>query len=422
MKHLDSFRFAVLESTSLTSLHSALADLLRAIRRGALRLVYVSIIGGVILVPAQAHAFHLGKAINRAAINVGKTVHKAAHDTGRAVQTAAHDTGRAIETATHDTGRAVQTATHDTGRAIETATHDTGRAIETAAHDTGHYIEEHPLEAALAIAMIGGGAYLVAFQDFNFAVSIAGKSVTLIQGGTVTGGVTAGAGAGGLAAAASTGPRTGSQEVGKSDAKGDGAVQSKTKPPTSPTLALGAAPNGIAQGVGPSGSSALDRTRPLSDFDARIKYGQDTLEWIRRDKVLQNFDATQYPSGPSPVELRLMEAARRISEIPDSEADRAAKKQADDRRSFLENVLKGTWGDVTPGNLIKEFVGEAAKHAVGPTKLGDGQAAAREHNLKELQQQIDEFRLKRFVQEDMARPKAPASPASPASSAPIGLP
>lgn len=417
MKHLDSFRFAVLESTSLTTLRTALANLLRAVRQGAVRLVCVSIIGGAVLVPAQAHAFNLGKAINRAAINVGKTVHKAAHDTGRAVEKAAHDTGHAVEKAAGDTGHAVEKAAHDTGHAVEKAAGDTGRTLEKATHDTGHYIEKHPLEAALAVAMIGGGAYLIAFQDFNLVVQLGTKSVTLIQGGALNGALGAGAGAGGLAAGASTvSPRDGTKGSGGS---GGGLVIATTlqKPLVPSGGAEPSTSTGAAAGAGQPGSPfGLAQPRPLSDFDARIKYSRDTLEWIRTERLLETFRAADHPVI-SPAEMRLQEAIRQISGIEDSAADKAAKAQAEKRDRFGLDALKGTVGRFPPVSLFDAMISRLARLEIEHTKLGDGQAAAREHHLRMLREQMEKFRVRRALQES-AEPRGPIKLPEPPPSGP----
>jgi hypothetical protein len=325
---------------------------------------------------------------------------------GKSVQKATHDTGRAVQTATHDAGRAIEVATHDAGHAVEKAVGDTGHAVEKATHDTGHYIEKHPLEAALAVALIGGGAYLVAFQDFNLVVQLGPKSLTLIQGGALNGALSAGAGAGGLAAGASTAsPRSGSHGAGGSGSGGVVVQTTLQNPSAAPSGSEIAASNGTSPGVGLPGSLlAPGQARPLSDFDARIKFSRDTLERISKDRLLENFRAAEHPVI-SPVEVRILDAIRQLSEIENSPADMAAKAQERRRDRFGIDALKGTVG-FPPVDLFTAMIRRLARLEVEPTLLGDGTAAARDHHLKLLREQLEKFRVRRALQES-AEPRGP---------------
>ncbi len=112
-------------------------------------------------------------AVKKGARDVAKTAKKAEKDARNAVKKGARDVAKTAEKAVQDTGKTIEKATHDVGKTAEKAAHDTGRTLEKAGHDIGgfwdknikpigQYAEENPIEAAVILACISYGGFLLA--------------------------------------------------------------------------------------------------------------------------------------------------------------------------------------------------------------------------------------------------------------------
>lgn len=336
-----------------------------------------------------------GKAIEKGAHDFGHSIETGVDDAGKAVEKGAHDGGHAVEKAVGDVGNGVEQGAHDIGKAVETAVSQTGHVVENAAHDVGHYAEQHPLEFALAVALVAGGGYLIIFQDFVFALQVGEASIPIIHGGAWTGGATMATGAGTLAYGAST----------PAMASGPGNQGTMETTIGRPTVTLPAQQPAATQ---PAGAQPPVRVSPpvlnvspkLTEVDARLKYGMGVLDWIERERLVETFKPDDHLNRLSPAEEKLLDAIDEVGRIPDSAADAANRKQQEERKNLPNKLYKDAVIDLIklkpPSEIVRKALTTLRDAALSETVVGDGQAAAREHQKRLLHEKLDAFLDKRF--------------------------
>jgi hypothetical protein len=383
------------------------------IASGATRAIVGPFLVAAMLLPAMpAGAKSFGEVLNRIVIGGGNVTQKAVQDTGKTVEKAAHDTGKTVEKAAHDTGKTVEKAAHDTGKTLEKAAHDVGHGIEGA----GQYVGKHPWETVVAITLIAGGGYLIAYGGYTLAITAQDVTIVSISSGT-TSGIIAGSALSAGGAAVEFLPAAKSRGSAASDAPstplglgngGSGGNGSTGTPITMTyTVPVGTAPSGnILSPVDPQrsgnasaggskksvGSSAMagdqSATAPV-DMTAvdgaykesmlawpwmqenpgkwgeqrlnweKLRYATRVMGWAERVQPLKDFDPAKLPQLTQ-AEQKILDALIELDSIKDSKGHKLAVENAEEVEKPIQNFILDQARDKVTEKTIEYIIGETA--------------------------------------------------------------
>ncbi|WP_287345097.1 hypothetical protein [Mesorhizobium sp.] len=132
-------------------------------------------------------------------------------------------------------------------------------------------------------------------------------------------------------------------------------------------------------------------------IDSKLDFARKVLSWTQDRQPIELFKPEEYGNSISPMESKLLEAYVVLETVPDSPADAAAKQQAQDRRNYVSDKVADIGKDLMMGKAPdpKDLAVDVLVTVAKPTKLGDGQSAAREHLKREIGDELRKYAEKR---------------------------
>jgi hypothetical protein len=233
-------------------------------------------------------------------------------------------------------------------------------------NDVADFVGKHPWETVAAVALIGGGAYLVMYEGYSLQVAVGTKTITLVSGGAVAGGSSIATGTGTIAYTMLKPDPSNSDASSKNKLKTDnGDVHS--------VLELPSPLPQIAENAG--------------DIE-KFNYALKVLQWSNRYEPPNSFDPEKYHGSFSPAETTLLKAVTVVQSVPDSPSELKATEQLEGRLEKIVDTVKdvATTGEPQWSALLK---------AAAPTTISDGTAASKAVLTDRLENQLQKYEFKR---------------------------